>query len=60
MSILCSWAITGIESSTQVERMMHRLTTIDLRELNHELYEWHDANVTATCFALVLILKEIT
>lgn len=37
---LCSWAITGIESSTYDASFNHHW----LREFNHELYEWHDAN----------------
>lgn len=58
---LCSWAITGIESSTQVERMMHRLTTIGYVSSIMSYMNGMMLTVATTCFALVLyIKKEIT
>ena len=52
---LCSWAITGIESSTQVERMMHRLTTIGYVSSIMSYMNGMMLTVATTCFALVLI-----
>ena len=57
---LCSWAITGIESSTQVERMMHRLTTIGYVSSIMSYMNGMMLTVATTCFALVLYIKEIT
>ena len=55
---LCSWAITGIESSPQVIKMMNRLTTIGyvsslMSYLNSVLLA-----IATTCFALVLYIKK--
>ena len=54
---LCSWAITGIESSTQVERMMHRLTTIGYVSSIMSYMNGMMLTVATTCFALVLYIK---
>lgn len=55
---LCSWAITGIESSPQVVRMMQRLTTIgyisSLMTYMNSLF----LTVATTSFALVLYIKK--
>lgn len=55
---LCSWAITGIESSPQVFKMMNRLTTIgyisSLMSYLNSLF----LTVATTCFALVLYIKK--
>jgi hypothetical protein len=53
---LC-WAITGIESSTQVERMMHRLTTIGYVSSIMSYMNGMMLTVATTCFALVLYIK---
>lgn len=54
---LCSWAITGIESSPQVVKMMNRLTTIgyisSLVSYMNSLF----LTIATTCFALVLYIK---
>jgi hypothetical protein len=55
---LCSWAITGIESSPQVIKMMNRLTTIGyisslMSYLNSLLL-----TLATTCFALVFYIKK--
>lgn len=55
---LCTWAITGIESSPQVFKMMDRLTTIGyisslMSYMNSMLF-----TITTTCFALVLYIKK--
>ncbi|MDB0324390.1 phosphatidylcholine--retinol O-acyltransferase, partial [Acinetobacter baumannii] len=55
---LCSWAITGIESSTQVERMMHRLTTIGYVSSIMSYMNGMMLTVATTCFALVLYIKK--
>ena len=55
---LCSWAITGVESSPQVFQMMNRLTTIgyisSLMSYLNSLF----LTVATTCFALVLYIKK--
>lgn len=55
---LCSWAITGVESSPQVIKMMNRLTTIgyvsSLMSYLNSLF----LTVATTCFALVLYIKK--
>lgn len=55
---LCTWAITGVESSPQVIQMMNRLTTIGyvssvMSYLNSLLL-----TIATTCFALVLYIKK--
>ncbi|MBU3847166.1 MAG: lecithin retinol acyltransferase family protein [Candidatus Acinetobacter avistercoris] len=55
---LCSWAITGVESSPQVLKMMNRLTTIGyLSSLMSYLNSLFLA-IATTCFALVLYIKK--
>lgn len=55
---LCTWAITGVESSPQVFKMMNRLTTIgyisSLMSYLNSLF----LTVATTCFALVLYIKK--
>lgn len=55
---LCSWAITGVESSPQVIKMMNRLTTIgyvsSLMSYLNSLF----LTLATTCFALVLYIKK--
>lgn len=55
---LCSWAITGIESSPQVIKMMQRLTTIGYASslMSYMNSLWF--TVTTTCFALVLYIRK--
>ncbi len=55
---LCSWAITGVESSPQVIKMMSRLTTIgyisSLMSYLNSLF----LTLATTCFALVFYIKK--
>ncbi|WP_269914987.1 lecithin retinol acyltransferase family protein [Acinetobacter sp. HY1485] len=55
---LCSWAITGIESSPQVFKMMNRLTTIGYISSVMSYMNSVFLTVATTCFALVLYIKK--
>ena len=55
---LCSWAITGIESSPQVVKMMNRLTTIGYVSSIMSYMNGMMLTVATTCFALVLYMKK--
>jgi hypothetical protein len=55
---LCTWAITGVESSPQVHRMMSRLTTIGYLSSIMSFMNSMFLTVTTTCFALVLYIKK--
>ena len=55
---LCTWAITGVESSPQVIRMMNRLTTIGYVSSIMSYMNSMLLTVTTTCFALVLYIKK--
>lgn len=55
---LCTWAITGIESSPQVVRMMNRLTTIGYVSSAMSFMNSMMLTVTTTCFALVFYIKK--
>lgn len=55
---LCSWAITGIESSPQVVKMMHRLTTIGYISSIMSYMNSLFITLATTCFALVLYIKK--
>ncbi|WP_111860449.1 lecithin retinol acyltransferase family protein [Acinetobacter sp. CFCC 10889] len=54
---LCSWAITGVESSPQVVKMMHRLTTIGYVSSIMTYMNGLFLTLATTCFALVLYIK---
>ena len=54
---LCSWAITGVESSPQVVKMMHRLTTIGYVSSIMTYMNGLFLTIATTCFALVLYIK---
>ncbi|MBJ9372539.1 MULTISPECIES: lecithin retinol acyltransferase family protein [Acinetobacter] len=54
---LCSWAITGVESSPQVVKMMNRLTTIGYISSIMTYMNGLFLTVATTCFALVLYIK---
>ncbi len=54
---LCTWAITGVESSPQVFRMMNRLTTIGYVSSIMSYMSSMMLTVTTTCFALVFYIK---
>ncbi|AWL29061.1 lecithin retinol acyltransferase family protein [Acinetobacter defluvii] len=54
---LCTWAITGIESSPQVVKMMHRLTTIGYVSSIMTYMNGLFITLATTCFALVLYIK---
>lgn len=54
---LCSWAITGVESSPQVIKMMNRLTTIGYISSLMSYMNSLMLTVATTCFALVLYIK---
>ena len=54
---LCSWAITDIESSPQVVKMMNRLTTIGYISSIMTYMNGLFLTVATTCFALVLYIK---
>ena len=54
---LCSWAITGVESSPQVVKMMHRLTTIGYISSIMTYMNGLFLTIATTCFALVLYIK---
>lgn len=55
---LCSWAITGIESSPQVLKMMNRLTTIGYVSSLMSYLNSIFLTLATTCFALVLYIKK--
>jgi len=55
---LCTWAITGVESSPQVIKMMHRLTTIGYVSSMMSFMNSLMLTLTTTCFALVLYIKK--
>lgn len=55
---LCTWAITGVESSPQVFRMMNRLTTIGYVSSLMSYMNSMMLTLTTTCFALVLYIKK--
>ena len=55
---LCTWAITGVESSPQVMRMMNRLTTIGYVSSIMSYMNSMLLTITTTCFALVLYIKK--
>lgn len=55
---LCTWAITGVESSPQVVRMMNRLTTIGYVSSAMSFMNSMILTVTTTCFALVFYIKK--
>ncbi|MBF7682113.1 lecithin retinol acyltransferase family protein [Acinetobacter sp. B5B] len=55
---LCSWAITGIESSPQVVKMMNRLTTIGYISSLMSYMNGIFITIATACFALVLYIKK--
>ena len=55
---LCSWAITGIESSPQVIKMMNRLTTIGYVSSIMSYMNSLFLTIATTSFALVLYIKK--
>ena len=55
---LCSWAITGVESSSQVITMMNRLTTIGYISSAMSYLNSLFLTVATTSFALVLYIKK--
>ena len=55
---LCSWAITGVESSPQVVKMMNRLTTIGYVSSIMSYMNSMMITVATTSFALVLYIKK--
>lgn len=55
---LCTWAITGIESSPQVIKMMQRLTTIGYISSAISYLNSLFLAVATTSFALVLYIKK--
>lgn len=55
---LCTWAITGVESSPQVFRMMNRLTTIGYVSSAMSFMNSIFLTVTTTSFALALYIKK--
>lgn len=54
---LCSWAITGIESSPQVVKMVNRLTTIGYISSIMAYMNGLFLTVATTCFALVFYIR---
>lgn len=54
---LCSWAITGVESSPQVVKMMNRLTTIGYISSIMTYMNGLFLTIATTCFALVFYIK---
>ncbi|WP_043973764.1 MULTISPECIES: lecithin retinol acyltransferase family protein [Acinetobacter] len=54
---LCTWAITGVESSTQVERMQRRLATIGYVSSIMSYMNGLMLTVATACFAIVLYIK---
>ena len=55
---LCSWAITGIESSPQVIKMMNRLTTIGYISSIMSYMNSLFLTIATTSFALVFYIKK--
>ena len=55
---LCTWAVTGVESSPQVLQMMHRLTTIGYISSILSYMNGLFLTLTTTCFALVFYIKK--
>jgi len=55
---LCSWAITGLESSPQVIKMMNRLTTIGYVSSIMSYMNSLFLTIATTSFALVLYIKK--
>ena len=55
---LCTWAITGVESSPQVIKMMNRLTTIGYVSSIMSYMNGLFLTVTTTSFALVFYIKK--
>lgn len=55
---LCTWAITGVESSRQVERLMQRLTTIGYISSIMTYMNTMMLTLATTSFALVLLMKK--
>ena len=55
---LCTWAITGVESSPQVIQMMNRLTTIGYISSMMSFMNSLFLTLTTTCFALALYIKK--
>lgn len=55
---LCSWAITGVENSHQVVKMMNRLTTIGYLSSIMSYMNSLFLTIATTCFALVLYIKK--
>ena len=55
---LCTWAITGVESSPQVLRMLNRLTTIGYVSSMMSFMNSMFLTLTTTCFALVFYIKK--
>ncbi|ENV43721.1 lecithin retinol acyltransferase family protein [Acinetobacter schindleri] len=55
---LCTWAITGVESSPQVIRMMNRLTTNGYISSMMSFMNSMFLTLTTTCFALALYIKK--
>ena len=54
---LCTWAITGVESSTQVERMQRRLATIGYISSIMSYMNSIMLTIATACFAIVLYIK---
>ena len=55
---LCTWAITGVESSPQVIKMMNRLTTIGYVSSVMSYMNSMILTIATTCFALVFYIKK--
>lgn len=55
---LCTWAITGVESSPQVLHMMNRLTTIGYISSMMSFMNSMFLTITTTSFALALYIKK--
>lgn len=55
---LCTWAITGVESSPQVLRMVNRLTTLGYISSMMSFMNSLFLTVTTTSFALVFYIKK--
>lgn len=55
---LCTWAITGVESSPQVIYMMNRLTTIGYISSMMSFMNSMFLTLTTTSFALALYIKK--
>ena len=55
---LCSWAITGVEESPQVIKMMNRLTTIGYISSIMSYLNSVFLTAATTCFAIVFYIKK--